>query len=161
MFKSLCLACFPYLSHPPTALNNTTIWLAVLILFKRGWVCFACWVCFPFPEVLALKIFVCGDICCLLWFLHTDCQTNISCFWKSLKVFFLQSSDMLINLLIKNVRCFIDFQRNAWRLMVTNEHLLPWWKHLFYKWNSITGDAAHLKSQFHLKSQVFIQINSI
>lgn len=87
-----------------------------------------------FPFFLALENFVCGDICCLLWFLLTDCETKTG-FWKRLKVFFLQSS--AYNLQMKNIKCFIDFQRDAWRLMMTNEHLLPWWKHLFYKWCSI------------------------
>lgn len=90
---------------------------------------------FLFLKFLPSKLCMWRHLLFAMVFAHKY-QTNISYFWKSLKVFFLQSSDLLINLLIKNVRCFIDFQIDAWRLIMTNEHLLPRWKHLFYKWRS-------------------------
>lgn len=150
MFKSLCLACFPCLSHPPTALNNTTIWLALLILFKRGWVCFVCQFYFSFLSC-PWKLCMWRHLLFAMIFAHRLWNKNR--FWKRLKVFFLQSS--AYNLLMKSIKCFIDFQRDAWRLMMTNEHLLPWWKHLFYKWCSIYWWCCSSQSE------AFILINSI
>lgn len=131
--QELVLPVFPALVTRPLLWTKLSDWLCSFYSNGAGSALFAI---STFSFFLALENFICGDICCLLWFLLTDCETKTG-FCKRLKVFFFQSS--VYNLLMKNIKCFMDFQRDAWRLMITNEHLLPWWKHLFYKWCSIYG----------------------